>query len=156
MFAFYLLSSFESGSISVKKWDYEITTAGLRRTITARSDRAKQRSPGPQEFANNDDTLVFVKTGVAEGFLFANRGFIDREYRDVRYHYFVDVNGQLVPTGHDNGPPDAMFEVGDVYPGGPRDGKHFDITAVVTGEMARANGSGVMVIGKVRDVSKAN
>jgi hypothetical protein len=140
----------------MKKWDYEITIAGLKRTITAISDRAKQRTPEPREFANNDDTIMFVKAGAAEGFLFANRGFIDREYRNVRYHYFVDVNGQLVPTGQDNGPPDAMFEVGDVYPGGPRDGKHLDITAVVTGEMARANRCGVMVIGKVRDVSKAN
>ena len=140
----------------MKKWDYEITIAGLKRTITARSDRAKQRTPEPQEFANNDEALVFVRAGVAEGFLFANRGFIDREYHNVRYHYFVDVNGKLVSSGQDNGPPDPMFEIGDVYPGGPRDGKHLDITAVVTGEMARANGCGVMLIGKVRDVSKAN
>jgi hypothetical protein len=140
----------------MKKWDYEITMSGLKRTITPKSDRAKQRTPEPQEFAINDEALVFVKAGAAEGLLFANRGFMDREYRNVRYHYFVDVNGQLVPTGQDNGPPDPMFEIGDVYPGGPRDGKHFDITAVVTGEMARANGCGVMVIGKVRDVSNAN
>jgi hypothetical protein len=57
----------------MKKWDYEITTTGARRTITAKSDRAKQRTPEPQEFANNADTLVFVKAGVAEGFLFSCR-----------------------------------------------------------------------------------
>jgi hypothetical protein len=74
----------------------------------------------------------------------------------VRYHYFANVNGQLVLTGQDNGPPDPMFEVGDVYPGGIRNGKHFDITDVITGERARANGCGVMIVGKVRDVSKAN
>ena len=124
----------------MKKWDYEITTTGARRTITAKSARAKERTPEPQEFANNADALVFVKAGVAEGFLFSCRGFVDHEYRNVRYHYFVNVNGQLVFSGQDNGPPDPMFEVGDVYPGGPRNGKHFDITDVITGEMAKANG----------------
>ena len=53
-------------------------------------------------------------------------------------------------------PPDPMFEVGDVYPGGIRDGKHFDIKAVVTGEFARKAGCDVMIIGKERDVSKVN
>jgi hypothetical protein len=140
----------------MKKWDYEITTTGARRTISAKSDRAKQRTPEPQEFPNNADALVFVKAGVAEGFLFSCRSFVDHEYRSVRYHYFVNLNGQLVFSGQDNGPPDPMFEVGDVYPGGPRNGKHFDITDVITGEMAKANGCGVMIVGKERDVSKAN
>lgn len=140
----------------MKKWDYEITTTGSLRTITAKSAHAKQRTPKPQEFANNDDALVFVKAGVAEGFLFSCRCFVDHEYRNVRYHYFVNVNGQLVFSGQDNGPPDPMFEVGDVYPGGPRNGKHFDITDVITGEVARANGCGVMIVGKQRDVSNAN
>jgi len=140
----------------MKKWDYEITVTGAKRMITAKSDRAKQRTPKPQEFANNADALVLVKAGAAEGFLFSCRGFVDHEYRNVPYHYFVNVNGQLVFSGQDNGPPDPMFEVGDVYPGGPRDGKHLDIIGVITGEMARANGCGVMIVGKERDVSKAN
>jgi hypothetical protein len=72
----------------------------------------------------------------------------------VRYRYFVSVDGQLVFSGQDNGPPDPMFEVGDVYPGGPR--KHLDITDVIIGEMARANGCGLMIVGKERDVSMAN
>ena len=109
------------------------------------------------EFANNADALVFVKAGVAEGFLFSCRNFVDHEYRNVRYHYYTEVGGgRLIQTGQDNGPPDPMFEVGDVYPGGIRDGKHFDIKAVVTGEMARAAGCGVMIIGQERDVSKVN
>jgi hypothetical protein len=139
----------------MKKWDYEITTTGARRTIIAKSDRAKRRTPEPQEFANNADALAFVKSGVVEGFLFSCRSFVDHEYRNVRYHYFVNVSGQLVISGQDNGPPDPMVEVGDVYPGGPRNGKHFDITDVITGEVARANGCGVMIVGKGRDVSKA-
>ncbi len=140
----------------MKKWDYEITLTGARRTITAKSDRAKKLTPEPQEFANNADALVFVKAGVAEGFLFSCRNFVNHEYRNVRYHYFVNVNDQLVFSGQDNGPPDPMFEVGDVYRGGPRNGKHFDITNVITGEVARANGCGVMIVGKERDVSKAD
>jgi hypothetical protein len=119
----------------MKKWDYEITTNGPSRTITAKSDRAKRRTPEPQEFANNADALAFVQSGVAEGFLFSCRDFVDHEYRKVPYHYFVNVNGQLVFSGRDNGPPDPMFEVGDVYPGGPRNGKHLDITDVITGEV---------------------
>lgn len=140
----------------MKNWDYEITTAGARRTITAKSDRAKQRTPQSREFANNADALAFVKAGVAEGFLFSCRSFVDHEYRNVPYRYFVSVNGQLVFSGQEHGPPDPMFEVGDVYPGGPRNGKHFDITDVITGEVARTNGCGVMIVGKERDVSKAN
>jgi hypothetical protein len=140
----------------MKKWDYEITVSGAKRTITARTDRAKQRSPQPRDFLNNDEALVFVRAGVREGFLFLCRGFVDREYRNVRYHFYTDVDGQLVLNGHDNGPPDPMLEVGDVYPGGPRNGKHFDITSVITGEMARVAGCGVMIIGKERDVSRVN
>jgi hypothetical protein len=49
-----------------------------------------------------------------------------------------------------------MFEVGDVYPGGPVNGKHFDITSVITGEIAKAVGCGVKIIGKERDVSRMN
>ncbi len=140
----------------MKKWDYEITTTGAGRTITAKSDRAKQRTPEPQAFANNADAVLFVKAGVAEGFLFSGRNLVDHEYRNVSYRYFVNLNGQFVFSGQDNGPPDPMFEVGDVYPGGVRNGKHFDITDVITGEVARVNGCGVMIVGKERDVSKAN
>jgi len=82
----------------MKKWDYEITIAGLKRMITPRSDRAKQRTPEPQEFASNDEALVFVRAGVAEGFLFANRGFIDREYRNVRYHYLSTLMANSYPA----------------------------------------------------------
>jgi hypothetical protein len=82
---------------------------------------------------------------------------VDREYKLVRYGYFIQMNnGQLVQAGQDNGPPDPVFEPGDVYPGGPRDGKHADIIAVVTGDEARKHGVGVMVIAKERDVSKMN
>ncbi len=106
--------------------------------------------------ADNADAVLFVKAGVAEGFLFSGRNLVDHEYRNVCYRYFVNLNGQLVFSGQDNGPPDPMFEVGDVYPGGVRNGKHFDITDVITGEVARVNGCGVMIVGKERDVSKAN
>src|SRR5882757_3867012 len=99
----------------MKKWDYEITMTSAKRTIAPKSDRAKQRTPEANVFPDNDGALEFVKAGVAEGFLFANRGFVDHEYRVVRYHYYTEVaGGRLIQTGQDNGPPDPMFEVGDV------------------------------------------
>jgi len=49
-----------------------------------------------------------------------------------------------------------VFEVGDVYPGGPRGGKHADITKIIIGDEARRVGVDVMVIFEERDVSRAN
>jgi len=141
----------------MKEMDYVVTGAGARRTITPRSARAKQRTPQVQEFVDNASALEFVKAGVAEGFRFSGRELIDREYKLVRYGYYFQTNdGQLVRSGQDWGPPDPVFEPGDVYPGGPRNGRHADIISVITGDEARQNGVGVMVIVKERDVSKMN
>ncbi|SRR5712692_8117441 len=141
----------------MKEMDYVVTGMGPSRTITPRSARAQQRTPQTQEFTNNATTLEFVKAGVAEGYRFSGRELIDREYKLVQYGYFVKTNdGQLVRSGQDWGPPDPVFEPGDVYPGGPRNGRHADIISVITGDEARKNGVGVMVIVKDRDVSKMN
>lgn len=140
----------------MKLMDYVVTGAGARRTIAPRSERAKQRTPEAQEFATNDEALAFVRAGVAEGFRFSGQQLVDREYKLVRYGYFIDTGGRLVRSGGDWGPPDPSFEPGDVYPGGPRNGKHADITAVITGDDAKRNGVDVMVIAKERDVSRAN
>ena len=51
---------------------------------------------------------------------------------------------------------DPVFEPGDIYPGGPRSGKHAVVLEVVGGDFARRNGVGVMVILEERDVSKMN
>lgn len=141
----------------MKEMDYVVTGAGARRTITPKSTRAKKRTPKTQEFPDNAGALEFVKVGLAEGYRFSGREIVDREYKLVRYGYFVKINsGQLVRTGQDWGPPDPVFEPGDIYPGGPRAGKHADIVSVITGKEARRNGVGVMVIVEERDVSKIN
>jgi len=73
----------------MKKWDYEITInharkTGASRTITAKSDRAKRRTPEPQEFADNDGALAFVESGVAEGSLPARMCGVSVSTRDAR------------------------------------------------------------------------
>jgi hypothetical protein len=140
----------------MKEMDYVVTGAGARRTITPRSERAKQRTPETQEFADNASALEFVKAGVEEGYRFSGREIIDREYRLARYGYFVKTEGSLACSGQDWGPPDPVFEPGDTYPGGPRNGKHATVLEVITGEFAKKNGLGVMVILGERDVSKVN
>jgi len=93
----------------MKEIDYLIMGVGAHRTITARSERAKKRTPEPQEFPDNAGALEFVRAGVKEGYRFSGRELVDREYKLVRYGYFVKVNGgQLVPAGQDWGPPDPV------------------------------------------------
>lgn len=105
---------------------------------------------------DNASALEFVKAGVADGYRFSGLEIVDREYKLVRYGYFVKTNEQLVRAGQDWGPPDPVFEPGDTYPGGPRAGKHATVLEVITGELEQKNGVGVMVILKERDVSKMN
>ncbi len=141
----------------MKQMDYWISGSGARRTITPRSERGKQRTAEVQEFSDNASALEFVNAGIADGYRFSGREIVDRTYRLVKYGYFVHGDkGQLVQAGQDNGPPDPVFEPGDVYPGGPKDGRHADIVSVITGDEAQKHGVGVMVIIKERDVSKMN
>src|SRR5258708_9430053 len=140
----------------MKLMDYVVTGAGARRTIAPRSERAKQRTPEAQEFATNDEALAFVRAGVAEGFRFSGQQLVDREYKLVRYGYFIDTGGRLVRSGGDWGPPDPSFEPGDVYPRGPRNGKHAAITAVISRDDARRNGVDVTRFPTDRHVSGAD
>jgi hypothetical protein len=140
----------------MKRMDYTVGLVNGKWTAEPISDRAKERTAESIKFPSKEEALAFVRAGVTDKFRFSGRELIDPEYRLVRYCYFVDRAGQLIKSGQDNGPPDPTFEVGDVYPGGPRDGMHFDIKAVLTGDSAKNLGCGVAVIGKERDVSKAN
>jgi hypothetical protein len=131
----------------MKEMDYVIMGAGAQRTITARSERAKKRSPDPHEFPDNATALEFVKEGVKEGYRFSGRELVDPEYKLVRYGYFMKANGgQIIPSGQDWGPPEPVFEPGDVYPSGPRNGKYAIVLQVITGEFAKKAGVGVMVV----------
>jgi len=141
----------------MKEMDYWITGAGARRTITSKSERAKKRTPDTLEFEDNNGALEFVRKGVEEGYRFSGREIVDREYKRVKYGYFVQTkSGRLVPSGQDWGPPDPVFEPGDVYPGSVKNGKQAVVLSVVKGELAKKNGVGVMVILEERDVSRMN
>lgn len=135
----------------MKEMDYVITGVGQKRTITARSDRAKRRSPVPITFDDSATALTFVKGAISDGFRFSGQELVDREYKSVKYVYFArPIGGRFERAGQDWGPPDPVFEPGDVYPGGPRNGKQAVILAVVKGESARPNGGDVMVLAEER------
>jgi hypothetical protein len=133
--------------------EYVITGVGQKRTITARSDRARRRSPVAITFDDSATVLTFVKGAISDGFRFTGQELVDREYKSVKYVYFArPIGGRFERAGQDWGPPDPVFEPGDVYPGGPRNGKQAVILAVVKGESARANGADVMVLAENRPV----
>jgi hypothetical protein len=131
----------------MKEMDYVVTGCGTERTITPRSDRAKKRTAEPVTFNERTEALRFVKAANREGYRISGRELIDPEYRLVRYVYFVRAGGgRFAHAGQDWGPPDPVFEPGDVYPGGPRDGKVAVVLSVVKGEEAKMNGGDVMVL----------
>jgi hypothetical protein len=131
----------------MKEMDYVVTGAGAQRTITARSERAKKRTPEPREFPDRESALAFVKEGVAGGYIFSGRDLVDPEYKLVKYGYFIEGNGgQLIPAGQDWGPPEPVFEPGDVYPGGSKNGKHAIVRHVIGGESAKKVGLGIMIV----------
>jgi hypothetical protein len=132
----------------MKKADYVIFgTSPTARRITAQSESAKKRTPEPHEFPDKASALAFVKEGAAEGYRFSGRELVDPEYKLVSYGYFVkNDNGQLIPSGQDWGPPDPVFEKGDVMPGGPKNGKHAVVLQVVGGDFAKKAGFGFMIV----------
>jgi hypothetical protein len=134
--------------------DYVVSGMGKKRSITARSARAKARTPEPQEFQDNESALPFVRAGVQAGYRFSGRELIDCDYELVRYGYFVKADdGRLRAAGQDWGPPDPVFEKGDIYPGGVKNGMQAKIVQVITGEFAqKAGGVGVMVVLEERRV----
>lgn len=131
----------------MKETDYVVAGTGAQRTITARTDRAKRRTPVPVSFNDDVSALEFIRAANAEGYRFSGQELVDRECRLVRYGYFVKVSdNQLAHAGHDWGPPDPVFEPGDVYPGGPRNGKEAVVLDIVTGDSAKMVGVDVMVV----------
>lgn len=131
----------------MKEMDYIISVYGASRSIAPRSARAKARTPETLNFASPGEALPFVIQGVAEGFRFSGRELIDRTYRLVRYGYYVRLpDGRAAFSGADWGPPDPVFEPGDVYPSGPKNGKVAVVVEVITGEQARVHMKDVIVM----------
>lgn len=50
----------------MKEINYVVNGAGAQRTIAARSDRAKKRTPEPRKFNDNASALEFVKAADME------------------------------------------------------------------------------------------
>jgi hypothetical protein len=140
----------------VKEMDYIVSGAGAARTITPRSERAKARTPEQLTFSTIDEALPFVTQGVADGFRFSGRELIDKTYRLVSYAYYVRLpDGRSVFSGSDWGPPDPVFEEGDIYPSGPKNGKLAVVVEVITGEQARTHMRDVIVMLEERPIEEA-
>jgi hypothetical protein len=136
--------------------DYIVSGSGASRTICAHSPRAKERSPFVLTFPNNNDAFQFITKGVEDGFRFSGRELVDRSYRLVKYGYFVRLpDGRTVFSGQDWGPPDPVFEPGDKYPGGPRNGIEAFVLEVMTGDEARVYALDVLIILEERSVADA-
>jgi hypothetical protein len=137
----------------MKDMDYVVSGFGASKSITPRSVRAIARTPETLNFASPDEALSFVTQGVAEGFRFSGRELIDKKYRLVRYAYYVRLpDGRAVFSGADWGPPDPVFEPGDVYPSSPKNGKVAVVAEVITGEQARVHMRDVIVMLEERPV----
>jgi hypothetical protein len=131
----------------MKEMDYMVTSVGRQRTISARTERAKIRTPELITYSDNANALEFIKAATAEGYRFSGQELVDREYKLVRYVYFVRIGaGRFEPRGQDWGPPDPVFEPGDVFPGGPRNGMEAIVLSVVRGKSAEFNGGDIMVL----------
>lgn len=141
----------------MKKLDYDVECIGARRTITPRTDRAKARTPEPVNFNDNASALRFVKAASAEGYRFSGQDLVDPAYKLLRYVYFVrGIGGPFARAGQDWGPRDPVFEPGDIYPGGPRNGKEAVVLSVVTDDSAKANGGDIMILLEERPIGSAN
>ena len=139
----------------MKEMDYIVSGAGAARTITPGSERAKARTPEQLTFVTNDEALPFVTQGVADGFRFSGRELIDKTYRLLRYAYYVRLpDGRAVFSGSDWGPPDPVFEEGDIYPGGPKNGKLAVVVEVITGEQARTHMRDVIIMLEERPIDE--
>jgi hypothetical protein len=66
----------------------------------------------------------------------------------VKYFYFVRPigGGRFQPAAQDFGPPESVFEPGDIHTGGARDGKVAVVLRLVKGQAANMNGGDVMML----------
>jgi len=72
----------------LRKIDYDIGWSGGKATITARSERAKERTPETVTMTR-DAAVEKVKCDEAEGYSFLGHEFIDRSRQKVKNGYFV-------------------------------------------------------------------
>jgi hypothetical protein len=136
--------------------DYDIGWSAGKVTITARSERAKNRTPEPLSL-DREAALETVRGDEAQGYSFLGHQFVDKTKQLVKNGYFVmGPGGRLTPAGQDWGPSQSVYEEGDTLRGGPRNGKEAVIEKILTGDFAQKMGFGVVFVLKERDVSNAN
>ena len=123
----------------MKKMDYTIgfhaQRGGRRWTVTALSDRAKERGREAVSFGEHSEALKFLKDSQAEGYRFSGAELVDPEQKLVKNRYFViERDGQLTYAGEDNGPRSTVYEIGDIKPGsGGNAGVEAVIEAILQG-----------------------
>lgn len=139
----------------MKAMDYMITGSGPGRTITPCTERAKGRTPEPITFREVATALGFVNAAAAEGYRFSGHELVDPKKKLLSYGYYVrNPSGHFVLSGQDWGPSDPVFEPGDVMPAGPKNGKEAIVLHVISGEGAKKNGVGVLVLLEEREVGE--
>ena len=140
----------------MRKIDYDIGWQAGRVTITARSERAKSRTPQPLAM-DRESAAEMVRNDESQGYTFLGHQHFDRNRGLVKNGYFIiGPGGRLIPAGQDWGPSQPVYEEGDTIMGGPRNGKEAAIEKVITGDFAQKMGFGVVFVLKERDVSDAN
>jgi hypothetical protein len=140
----------------MRKIDYDIGWNAGKVTVTARSARAKERTPETLTM-DRDAAFDVVKRDEAEGYSFLGHEHVDKNRRPVTNGYFViGTDGRLTLAGQDWGPSHPVYEEGDTLMGGPRNGKEAVIEKILTGDFAQKMGLGVVFVLKEREVSSDN
>jgi hypothetical protein len=139
----------------MKKMDYILSWNADSHLVTALSDRAKFRTPEPLLFADHAEVKTFLKASRAEGFRFSGAETVDPAQKLVKNRYFIEGDsGQLIPCGDVWGPPDTVWEVGDVMPGRERNtGTQTIVEQIVRGEMAQKMGCDIAFILRLRNIA---
>ena len=142
----------------MKKMDYTIGGHGRQRTISPLSERARQRTPEPLEFADAQEALMFLTTAQSEGYRFSGAELVDPAQKLVKNRYFnIGNGGQLNPCGQDWGPRDTVWEIGDVMPGQVRNtGTEAVIEEIVTGDMAKRLDCEIAFLLRTRNIAGLN
>lgn len=136
--------------------DYEIGWKAGKATITARSDRAKNRTPEPIVI-DRAAALDLVRDDEARGRTLLGHQHIDEDKRLVKNGYIIiGTGGRLIPAGQDWGPSETVYENGDTIRGGSGNGKEGVIERIVTGKFAQKMGFGLVFVLGERDISNAN
>lgn len=125
----------------MKATDYVVLSVGSKEiAFTAKSDRAKQRTPETVHFTDRAAALEYMRASEAEGYRFLNARNLDETRPLVKYGYFIKgPNDALIPRKQEWGPLDVDYEAGDRIPDG-------NILSVLIGTPAKSHGVDLMIV----------